>query len=133
MSKVNLVCIIDDDKIYRYTIEKYIKMLDLAEEVILYADGEDALDFLKTNAKKKDELPDIIFLDVNMPLLDGWEFMESYQNVKPLLIKEIKIYMVSSSIDERDKTRALNIPGICDFIVKPIEEQHLRDLMKKDQ
>ena len=128
----NLVCIIDDDKIYRYTIEKYIKMLNLASNVIVFADGEEALSFLNKEALNKQNLPDVIFLDVNMPLMDGWEFMNVYKEVKKLLTKDIKIYMASSSIDDRDKAKAESIQDIDDFIVKPIEEEKLKELLLKD-
>jgi CheY-like chemotaxis protein len=107
-------------------------MLNLASNVIVFADGEEALSFLNKEALNKQNLPDVIFLDVNMPLMDGWEFMNVYKEVKKLLTKDIKIYMASSSIDDRDKAKAESIQDIDDFIVKPIEEEKLKELLLKD-
>lgn len=131
MPKVNAVCIIDDDKIYRFTTEKYIEMLQLASKVITYSDGEEAIDFIKSNLADVDNLPDIIFLDVNMPIMDGWDFIEEYDKLLPNIPKKIIVYMVSSSIDERDRKRALQFSEITDFIIKPITEEQLVSLISK--
>lgn len=124
----NIVCVIDDDRIYRFTIERYLKMHKLSDQVIEFSEAEDALNFLEANVKNKSVLPDIIFLDVNMPIIDGWKFMSKYQGFSAKLIKPVQIYMFSSSIDSRDKDRARDFPEILDFIVKPISEQKIKEL-----
>ncbi len=124
----NRVCIIDDDRIYRFTIDRYLKMHELSDQIIEFSDAEDALNFLESNRKNRTILPDIIFLDVNMPIIDGWKFMLKYQQFSKELSKPIRIYMFSSSIDTRDKDRANDFPEISDFIVKPISEQKLKEL-----
>lgn len=129
-SKDCTVCIVDDDKIYRFTIDKYLKMLGLAENVIQFSNAEDALEFIEENLANPDQLPDVILLDVNMPILDGWDFMKKFKDYKDGLSKNIRIYMVSSSIDERDRNMAIDIPEISDFIVKPIGEDKLRELIQ---
>ena len=131
MKMVNSVCIIDDDKIYRFTTEKYIQMLRLASKVMTYGDGEEAIGYLKENHHDPEKLPDIIFLDLNMPIMDGWDFIEEYVKLRPQLAKQIIVYMVSSSIDERDKYRALQISEVTDFIIKPITEEQLVTLVGK--
>jgi len=128
---VDSVCIIDDDKIYRFTTEKYIQMLRLASNVMTYGDGEEAILYLKDNHSHATKLPDIIFLDLNMPIMDGWDFIEEYIKLRPQLAKKIIVYMVSSSIDERDKDRASQISEISDFIIKPITEEQLVTLVGK--
>ena len=65
-------------------------------------------------------LPDIIFLDINMPFMDGWQFLEEYTKIKPTLSKQIVIYVVSSSISEYDIERARNNSNVSDYFVKPI-------------
>ncbi len=129
MKMVDSVCIIDDDKIYRFTTEKYIQMLRLASRVITYGDGEEAIGFLKDHHQDPAKLPDIIFLDLNMPIMDGWDFIEEYVKLRPQLAKQIIVYMVSSSIDERDKYRAKQINEVSDFIIKPITEEQLVTLV----
>lgn len=124
----NIVCVIDDDRIYRFTIERYLKVHKLSEQIIEFSDAEDALNFLESNVLNKAVLPDIIFLDLNMPIIDGWKFMLKYQEFSSKLTKPIQIYMFSSSIDTRDRDRARDFPEISDFIVKPISEQKLKEL-----
>lgn len=124
------ICIIDDDKIYRFTTEKYIEMLKLADKIITFSDGEEALEFFKTNATNSEELPDIILLDVNMPIMDGWDFIEEYASFQPRPIKKITLYMVTSSIDDRDRDKAAKISEIHDFVIKPISEEQLTELIE---
>lgn len=125
MPNIRSVCIIDDDNIYRFTTQKYIEMLELAERIITFADGEEAIEFFRSNISNGSSLPDLILLDINMPIMDGWDFMEEYMLLLPNMPKEIKLYMVSSSIDERDKNRAGRMDAIIEYIVKPLTEERL--------
>ncbi len=128
---VGLVFIIDDDKIYRYATERYIQILNLANDVRAYSDGQEALNYIKQNSKNVDLLPDVIFLDINMPLMDGWDFVDEYLKIQSEMPKDIKLYMVSSSIDERDRVKALNINEVADYVVKPISEEKLKSLISR--
>ncbi|WP_417603077.1 response regulator [Owenweeksia hongkongensis] len=129
--KVGMVCVIDDDNVYRFTTEKYIQMLNLPIKVVSFGDGEMALEYLKNNSNQADNLPDIMFLDVNMPVMDGWDFLDEYEDLRNSLIKEIKIYLVSSSTDERDHNRSMKYAYVEDYIVKPITEEYLERLIKR--
>ncbi len=129
MQPVGLIYIVDDDKIYRYTTETYIQLLNLAATVKTFSDGEEAIDAIKENLDKPDQLPDIILLDVNMPIMDGWDFIEEFVTLENIS-KKISLYMVSSSIDERDQERAKGITEITDYIIKPITEEQLVKLIQ---
>jgi len=75
--KVELACIIDDDKIYVNLVKKIIEIKKLSENLLIYKNGKEALDYFKNSMSSvthEDLLPDIIFLDLNMPVMDGWEF-----------------------------------------------------------
>ena len=74
------------------------------------------------------QLPDFLFLDINMPLVDGWAFLEKYEGIYKTLSKSIKIYMVSSSIDPRDTDRAKANSHICDYISKPVSRENLAQI-----
>ena len=128
---VGMICVIDDDNVYRFTTEKYIQMLNLPIDVICFGDGELALEYLKDNSSEADNLPDILFLDLNMPVMDGWDFLDEFETVKGDLTKEIKIYLVSSSTDERDQNRSMKYSYVEDYIVKPISEEYLERLLKR--
>ncbi len=126
-------CIIDDDLIYQYTITKTIKIYDLANEVMVFSDGEEALDFFIRNLDSSENLPDIILLDINMPIMDGFQFMEEYIKIKPRVGKKILIYMVSSSVDSKDIDRAKRICEISDYIIKPIKPGELISIVNSFQ
>ncbi|GAA4241012.1 response regulator [Winogradskyella psychrotolerans] len=123
------ICVVDDDDIYQFTIVKILKSIDLDKKISLFSDGEEALEFLIDNLYNNEELPDIIFLDINMPIMDGFQFMEEYVKIKPKLNKKIIIYMVSSSVDPVDIERAKNISDISDYIIKPIKAGQLQEIM----
>lgn len=123
------ICVIDDDDIYQFTITKILSSIKMNKKILLFSDGEEALDFMIDNLYSDSELPDVIFLDINMPIMDGFQFMEEYVKLKPKLNKEITIYMVSSSVDPVDIAKAKSISDISDYIIKPIEVKQLKAIM----
>lgn len=129
MSSSLKVCIVDDDDIYQFTMVKTMKSLNLTDKIIVFSDGEEALDFMLDNLHNDKELPDVIFLDIDMPIMDGFQFMEEYVKIKPKLGKKITIYMVSSSVDPVDIERAKKISEITDYIVKPITHDQLKHIV----
>lgn len=131
MSNSLNVCIVDDDDIYQFTMVKTLKSLRLAENIMTFSDGEEALDFMLDNLHNDKELPDVIFLDIDMPIMDGFQFMEEYVKLKPSLGKKITIYMVSSSVDPVDIERAKKISEIADYMVKPITHNQLRNIVEE--
>ena len=124
-------CIVDDDDIYQFTIKKTIESLNLAKKIIAFSDGEEALDFMIENLNNDEELPDVILLDINMPIMDGFQFMEEYIQIKPKLDKKITIYMVSSSVDQTDIDRANRISDVSDYIIKPIKPGKIKSIIEK--
>ncbi len=101
-----IVAIVDDDPIYRFTSVRSIERQQLANKVLEFNSGSDALEFLARNSSDSSSLPDVILLDINMPLTDGWMFLDEFDRMKSSMSKQIVIYMVSSSIDQRDLQRA---------------------------
>ncbi len=127
IKKAKTVCIIDDDKIYVYGLKRINSLKQLCPNLIEFPNGKEAMDFL-INPDNADNLPDVIFLDMNMPVMDGWDFMDNYAKIKPQLGKKIHIYMVSSSINEEDINRAKNISDISDYVVKPVTRDKMEEL-----
>jgi len=130
MSKSFILCFIDDDEIYQYTITRSINKHKLAKKVLIFSDGEEAMNFLANNAANNEELPDVIFLDINMPIMDGWHFLEEYTKLKPGINKSITIYMITSSVDPVDYAHAKRISEISDYIVKPVKPEMLKELIE---
>ncbi len=129
-NKVESVCIIDDDIIYQYLAKEEIEYTNLVQKVMFFDDGEQAIQFIdeKLTSDDIDALPDIIFLDINMPVMDGWDFLDAYIHLRPRIGKKIVIYVVSSSIDIRDMDKAKEYSSVSDYIIKPVSSYRLTSI-----
>ncbi|TAF55469.1 MAG: response regulator [Sphingobacteriia bacterium] len=125
------VCLIDDDKIYQFTARKILESTGLAKSIVSFFNGSEAIGFLKENAQNADQLPDVVFLDINMPVMNGWEFLDEFQQLRPSMKKSILIYMVSSSVDDTDIQKSRSYQEVKDYIVKPINRQRYQELMER--
>jgi CheY-like chemotaxis protein len=127
------IWVIDDDPIYQIIINKLIKKSDFFSTANSFKNGKEAIDLLQ-NTIKKDNLssPDIILLDINMPIMDGWEFLEALEILKPGIEKKIIIYIVSSSIALEDKNKSKKYLDVLGYISKPISIDDLIHLLPKD-
>jgi len=124
-----IIALVDDDKIFQLTASKTIQAIDLGDHVLQFENGEDALTYLRNNLSDPQRLPDYLFLDINMPFVDGWMFLEDYAQIKSQLAKPMVIYMVSSSIDPRDVTRAKNCTDVTEYVVKPVTKEKFKELL----
>src|SRR6266487_4242115 len=118
--KANTICIIDDDMVYQITTKKILEKINGAKKILIFSHGEEAFQYLSKVVADKDALPDIILLDVNMPYMDAWQFLEAYRKLKPLLAKQITIYIISSSVSDSDIERAKSMEDVKDYLIKPI-------------
>ena len=131
MKKINSVYVIDDDEIYQFTIKKILNSFDVPLEIKSFSDGEEAINFIDDNKNNETELPDIVFLDINMPIMDGFEFLEEFEKIKSDLSKNIIVHMVSSSVDEVDIERAKKNKNISSYIIKPVNPKDIEHIIKK--
>lgn len=123
MSKV---LIIDDDPIHQRIAQIMITKHQLYDEFISYTEAGKALDFLTENYNQEESLPDVILLDLNMPVMDGWDFLEHFEKLKDTLAKGIRIFIVSSSVDEKDISRSQSYSSVKGFISKPLSPDIIR-------
>ena len=128
--KIGNVCIIDDDIIYQFLAKEEIEYTNMVERIMFFNNGDKAIQFLSTTLNNNDTaaLPDFIFLDLNMPVMDGWEFLAAYAILKPRLLKNISVYVVSSSTDTRDLERAKAIIEVSDYIIKPVSGNQFQEI-----
>ena len=112
--------IIDDDPIHHKMVQFMLNKNDLAKETTYTFDGKLVLDYLEENKSKIMALPDYIFLDLYMPNHSGWDFLNRYQEIYKSLKKDIKIYIVSSSIFQMDINRTKSYPFVTSYITKPL-------------
>lgn len=131
MTTLKTLTIVDDDDIFVFLTTKIIEQTNLVDLIKVFGNGLDAINFLKENKNNVDALPDIILLDLSMPIMNGWQFLEEYNKLNPTIGKKITIYICSSSISPDDITRAKTISEVSDYIIKPITEDKLIDLIKK--
>ena len=129
--KTPIIALVDDDKVFQLTTSRTIQAAKLTDRILQFENGEEALSFLKEHAMETDSLPDYIFLDINMPFVDGWMFLEDFATLKTDLQKNISIYMVSSSIDPKDVNRAKGNKNVQDYITKPVSREKLTELLKR--
>jgi CheY-like chemotaxis protein len=131
---IELACIIDDDRIYVNLVKKIIEIKKLSQNLIIFKNGKEALDYFKAILENinKSSLPDIIFLDLNMPVMDGWEFLSEFVKIKNNFNKKITLYVVSSSIDPRDLQRAKSFNMVTDYLIKPIELKQFEKIFDQD-
>ena len=119
------VCIIDDDQIYQIIVKKIIAKAGNFEKVYSFENGFKALNEFRDPAF---QLPHLILLDINMPGMDGWEFLNQLKNQRPQFHLETTIYIVTSSIAFSDRDKALSVPEVSGFISKPLSVEKLREI-----
>ncbi len=121
------VALVDDDPIYTNAFKNLLVSWQIANPFLYFTNGKDALDFMLI--KEASGLPDILLLDLNMPKMNGWQFLESYLKIELQIEKKISIYVVSSSIWEDDLLRAKRNLLVTDFISKPIFKDKLLQIL----
>lgn len=132
---VKNILLIDDDEISNLFNRIFINKLDLDIEVDVALNGAEALEILKERVANGDTLkpePCLLLLDIRMPIMDGWEFLEAYDNeLNEETKSQIVIAMLTTSEDEGDMIRASNNPHIKDIIKKPLSENKFNALITK--
>lgn len=136
---LNLILCVDDDPITLMLCKKVIEKTTFSEKIITAQNGEEALsyfDAIKIDFEvnnKSTPLPQLIFLDLNMPVMGGWEFLDSFSTSNYSNFNTIKVVVLSSTIDPEDLQKASTYPMVIDFLPKPITLSMLDYLSNKIQ
>ena len=131
MIKLNNILLIDDDYPTIYLHQLHIKSINAADNVVTVNDGLKALNLLKNQVDNKIFKPELILLDINMPVMNGWEFLEEFEKFDDKFKNEIIIIMVTTSVNPEEKIRASKYPRISGFVVKPISEDTIVQILNK--
>jgi len=132
MRKLNHILLVDDDTINNFINEKLLKKLDIANKISVALNGEEAITLLKRICDGQEDLlcPELILLDINMPVMDGFEFLEKYKGLNFPEKQSVIIVMLTTSTNPND-TERLNKAGISGYINKPLTEDKIRGLMQE--
>ena len=122
----NLLCIIDDDKLFRFGTKKLFQLKKYCNDFLIFKNGQEAYEHFSVALEENLDLPEVILLDINMPVMNGWQFLDSIIKVKNA--KKLQILIVSSSVDHTDIKKAHNHPLVKDYIIKPIDLKKLKKI-----
>lgn len=128
-----ILCV-DDDPITLMLCKKVIAKAEFCKEIDSAYNGEEALTYFENLKKNKDKgtiikLPEIIFLDLNMPIMGGWEFLETFSTTNySTIFPETKVIVLTSSVDQNDVDMSKNYPKVLHFFSKPITTEMLRTI-----
>lgn len=127
--KLNSILLIDDDDATNFLNSLIIKEAEIAENILIALNGEEALTILQNNVINNNPQPELILLDINMPNMNGWEFIKEYKKDNALKNSKSLIIMLSTSFNPEDEIRALQIPEIKSFKNKPLTLDMLNEVL----
>ena len=123
------VLLVDDDEINNFISIKLIKKALLNTEIMACLNGKFAIDQLvEIQRKDPDKMPDYILLDINMPIMNGWEFLDEFKRLNIDAVGKCKIFIISSSVFSNDINKARSYPLVKDFISKPLNVEKIVEL-----
>lgn len=114
------VWVIDDNTIDNYVTDKVLKKAGFATEVACFTEARLALLSLESLIGSSNKMPEVLFLDISMPVMNGFDFLDVFSKLDFKSQKKPVIFMLSSSVDQNDMSRALNNPAVCHYLNKPL-------------
>ena len=119
------VLLVDDDAVFNFLSKKMVKRLGVAKDIHTALNGREALDLFNSYYQGATTLPDVILLDLNMPIMDGFSFLEAFNRLEVPGKDRVKIVVVTSSHDPKDKERTMKL-GVTDYLTKPLQPEKLK-------
>lgn len=127
--KFNYVMLIDDNELDNFINQKTLEANNFSRKIFINSGSKNALEFLNnieiTNSKDHNLFPEVIFVDINMPLIDGFQFIEKFKETYPEKIKSTKLVVLTSSLNANDKERAMALSEQIVFLNKPLTKEAL--------
>lgn len=126
--KFKSVMLIDDNEIDNLINQKMLEASNIAETIFMHTGAKGALEFLKNIEKISVGLPEIIFLDIDMPLMDGFQFLDEFDKLSDKIKNNVSIIMLTSSINPQDLSKARKSNYVKKYINKPLTQDSLEKL-----
>lgn len=126
MDKIGFTYIVDDDPLYNFGTKKLLEFTSFTEDVSFFLNGEAAWKDFEKRISEGASLPDVILLDINMPIMNGWQFLDLISAAK--FTHPVKIFVISSSINQDEMDRANTYPLVVDYITKPMTLDKFKNL-----
>ena len=130
MKPFKSILLIDDDEATNYLHKFYINEWEITEKIYVAVNGKEAIDFLQTNESFKNEKPSLILLDINMPVMNGFEFMEAYGELEDELKASTVVVMLTTSLHPKDLERADTFSDLKAYINKPLTKDEIYAALK---
>jgi CheY-like chemotaxis protein len=127
------IAIIEDDPISQFIINKTIKSTIYTENISVFSNGMAALDYFNLNLTTAENLPDVILLDINMPVMNGWQFINQLSKLSTSIDKKIYIYLLTSSQNPDDLLQSKNLELVTDYLIKPLDKEKLIKAFGRDR
>ena len=127
------ILLVDDDEINNFISIKLIKKALLSTEIVACLNGKFAIEQLVEMQKKgPDKLPGYILLDINMPIMNGWEFLDEYIRLNIDPVGKTKIFIISSSVFSNDISKARSYPLVRNFVSKPLSVEKIKEMLEDE-
>ena len=128
MPKHRNILLVDDNEINNLLHERLIEMSDFGAPVVVKQSAPEALDFLNSVANAPEQIPEFIFLDIRMPIMDGFGFMDEFQKMPETLTGKSKVILLSSTLDPEDNEKAKRYPHVVKMLLKPLTVDQLNSI-----
>ena len=125
---IGKVMLVDDNDTDNFISRRIIEITKFAEDVIVKNSGKGALDYLEEYKDSISDLPDITFLDINMPIVDGFVFLYEYEKFGNTVKDKCRVIILSSSDNKRDIDKIVNNDYVIKFVTKPLTEKTLEEI-----
>lgn len=129
--KLNCILLVDDDEATNFLNRMVIEEVDCTYRVEIMQSAKDALNYLTNASNGGYPRPDLVFLDINMPAMDGWEFLEKYHQLSDNQKAKIVVVMLTTSDNPEDQLKARKFTGVSGFRNKPLSNDSLREILRE--